>query len=509
MPYGHDRIDRGLAPPPLQEPALSQSRQTGPNAPPHVHPPRKPVHRVPVGGAGRSRTPSPSRFEFEPKSPGSPASRDVTDSSGHLRPMSTIGMVTSTDSPGGAGGVPARNPYASSSHPLPYPSGGPPEQSTASTRPQGITRPGNQEHSVPTTESEVPRQHRPWQPYTHDENEYTSAESVQTVPGAPIRPKQSPAGGQAMSGATGEPNMMSLNQPVAPLSVDRHYASGSDPSLSQPDAVKPAPMSQSQMPPPPPQPRTGPYGSPIMNHADRTAQRRSGSVHSSSSGLSGSAPLHAVSSGPAATPAAGPPGSAPGAVQQQSAQNSKASSTIHSRNSVSSRVSGSSGMVNAELGVGIGSAYVKEMRRRSATAWSDVSSKVWGLPIGTSPKGSRPPMSSSSLQSSNAYLRRAMHIKHSHLTPRLLASEVDEDDEDNLGSAFGPRPASVADSGNHLKTPSQVSGVGTDEVSLKASPVIPTAATPNLSRASSTSSTKSVDEGVGKIRLFVANPDSD
>ncbi|CAN6670993.1 hypothetical protein TRVA0_044S00254 [Trichomonascus vanleenenianus] len=192
-----------------------------------------------------------------------------------------------------------------------------------------------------------------------------------------------------------------------------------------------------------------------------------------------------------------------------------------SHSSLSSRHSRQS-----DLGVGTGSAYVKELRKRSATAWCDVPAKVWGLPIGIAGKNS----SGSGVSPSQAYLKKAMDIRHSHLQPRLLASEV-EDDEEELSSptnstrgAIGAGGASTAPapSTGIVRTPmlDQSSIQSAEETSSGKGETLTTTTTNTTnninaspgtrSRApSESSSIHSVEEEVGKIRLFVANPDSD
>lgn len=151
----------------------------------------------------------------------------------------------------------------------------------------------------------------------------------------------------------------------------------------------------------------------------------------------------------------------------------------HSRlNSTSSRFSRSSTSSESmpSHSKNSGSFYVRELKRRAATLWCDIPPSVWGLPIGlvdtshltlhASPNGTYtagPPLpNSSNSNSSNGNgttsssgsgnavgghffpgssnntsngsksksFNPAVDIRHSHLTPRLLASEVGDDADD-------------------------------------------------------------------------------
>lgn len=184
------------------------------------------------------------------------------------------------------------------------------------------------------------------------------------------------------------------------------------------------------------------------------------------------------------------------------------------------------------------SAYVKELRRRSATAYSEVSARQWGLPIGISsvaPLSSSSTMAStkSSKSSNGPTFRRTMDIRHTHLQPRLLASEVDDDDEDDIADLQSP-VSSVSGGGQGISTSSitgatttgtttqsstphthttnnsTASVVLTDQDTTDTNPATDSSPKPSRrSRASSSSSSLDIDEGVGKLKLFVANPDSD
>jgi hypothetical protein len=245
--------------------------------------------------------------------------------------------------------------------------------------------------------------------------------------------------------------------------------------------------------------------------------RRSASIHSTSSGTSMSQPIYMNAI----------PTMNNGRQQQQQhapqlSQNSFQSATTHSRgNSVSSHASRRSvgaPSTRPEIpGMGVNSRYVREIKHKTATVWCDVPSKVWGLPVGMSPKNNGPSTTTQTyaVSSKTNYLKRAMDIRHSHLTPRLLASEVDEEDDGihniNTNNSTSTRTSSV-----DMNRPAST----TDMTPMGARPTIdeePQDRVINdidmsprpLSRAPSVSSTKSVEEDVGKIRLFVANPDED
>jgi hypothetical protein len=199
-------------------------------------------------------------------------------------------------------------------------------------------------------------------------------------------------------------------------------------------------------------------------------------------------------------------------ASQQHQQNRK---RISSRfNSISSR---SSSLVptitndfNTHSNVS-GSFYVHELRRRSATSWCDIPASVWGVPIGIA--------ENAMLQSNNgdsgkvnrpAFMshRRTMDIRHSHLTPRLLASEATEDESDVI-SLVGDR-----------STPG-IKPIDNDTPSIKSNPTNPTQqqqqqsqqpsapSSPALQHKNSAESVKSLEQGFQRIKLFVANPDSD
>lgn len=181
--------------------------------------------------------------------------------------------------------------------------------------------------------------------------------------------------------------------------------------------------------------------------------------------------------------------------------------------------------------------YVHELRRRSATVWCDIPATVWGIPIGIAENTNRKslPVSARAM----AAQRRTMDIRHSHLTPRLLASEAADDDEPsspnvsrsgstasggvirpfNSASAavslYGSGGTGTEDTMSIRSGPSkssslsQFASVASDGPSQSSGNSPKQQAYPTRSRSGSESSVKSIEEGTQKIRLFVANPDSD
>lgn len=191
-----------------------------------------------------------------------------------------------------------------------------------------------------------------------------------------------------------------------------------------------------------------------------------------------------------------------------------------------------------------GCSYVQELRRQAAATWCDIPPSVWGVPIGIADAallpsrnpisgdgGTKKRLSLSRGQSSNSQ-RRLMDIRHSHLAPRLLASEIDDDDDLNS-------PTSVALSNNSNTTEEGDGGIGSfprresalglsiltkavgagstlapsSGTTPSSASVSPESQSPvkservDLFRSGSLSSMKSVEEGTRKIKLFVANPD--
>lgn len=202
-----------------------------------------------------------------------------------------------------------------------------------------------------------------------------------------------------------------------------------------------------------------------------------------------------------------------------------------------------------------GSFYVHEMRRRSAATWCDIPPAVWGIPIGiadgamladrtssraasvSSGSGKKRLSLSRSATTASSVQRRVMDIRHSHLTPRLLASEIDEDDQNSATSASNANGSAVEDADSGISRNGSLSygggcgGGGT--LGLHVTPTVATTdststeslaiASPEASgqdgsflklpagqsrsRSGSVSSGKSVEEGPRKAKLFVANPD--
>lgn len=170
-----------------------------------------------------------------------------------------------------------------------------------------------------------------------------------------------------------------------------------------------------------------------------------------------------------------------------------------------------------------GSFYVHELRRRSATTWCDIPASVWGVPIGIAEAASL----KSSLASRQMSQRRTIDIRHSHLAPRLLASEADDSDYDGAsinttieGMASGT--VSRSESSSALKIPESIIESASDVASIKSSATLSSPRLPDSepqqtgsnnprsrSRSPSVDSVKSIEEGTQRIRLFVANPDAD
>lgn len=115
------------------------------------------------------------------------------------------------------------------------------------------------------------------------------------------------------------------------------------------------------------------------------------------------------------------------------------------------------------MGIGTGSAYVRFLRLSARESW--LPTRIQRLPVGMRPQDGmrKPPVS-------QALLRKAMDIRYAHLQPRMLASEVNDDDEPDAST-------SSPDGQNRLS-------------------------------GCSSRSEDSVHEDVGKIKLFVANPDN-
>lgn len=218
-----------------------------------------------------------------------------------------------------------------------------------------------------------------------------------------------------------------------------------------------------------------------------------------------------------------------GSVSSQMSRNSQVSRASHASRPSSELAQNS--MVS-------GSFYVHELRRRSAATWCDIPATVWGVPIGIADESMLSSSQSGAMNSSGKKMlslsrsgttsssqRRVMDIRHSHLTPRLLASEIDDDGEDSPTSAgnFNSPSADYSESevsrnsslshGSTLalgipSNPNTIStGAGAADLSLLTERRVPSASPPELSRTPSASSVKSLEETTKHIKLFVANPD--
>lgn len=107
--------------------------------------------------------------------------------------------------------------------------------------------------------------------------------------------------------------------------------------------------------------------------------------------------------------------------------------------------------------------------------------------------------------------RRTMDIRHSHLTPRLLASEAAEDENDAI-SLSGDRstPGIIPiDSDTASIKSNSINSTQQQQQQQQQSQQVPLPSSPALQRKNSTESVKSLEQGFQRIKLFVANPDSD
>ncbi|QNQ01045.1 hypothetical protein B0I73DRAFT_130560 [Yarrowia lipolytica] len=186
--------------------------------------------------------------------------------------------------------------------------------------------------------------------------------------------------------------------------------------------------------------------------------------------------------------------------------------------STTSQVSQKGRISNSDYpALGVESQYVRALRKRTASAWCEVPSKVWGLPLGISDKAGKKFNKNMDMRYA-AGLKRTMDIRHSHLKPRLLASEVDDDDgkrssshTDMPSSMHAPSIHSMSRFDNRSIISHDDDVDGRSSVSLVSAPqesTPPPAVPASRGRAASDSSQESVQE-VRRIHLFVANPDSD
>lgn len=186
--------------------------------------------------------------------------------------------------------------------------------------------------------------------------------------------------------------------------------------------------------------------------------------------------------------------------------------------STTSQISQKGGIANSDYpALGVESQYVRALRKRTASAWCEVPSKVWGLPLGISDKAGKKFNKNMDMRYA-AGLKRTMDIRHSHLKPRLLASEVDDDDGkrntshvDMPSSMHAPSIHSMSRYDNRSIISHEEDVDGRSSVSLVSAPqesTPPPTVPSSRARAASDSSQDSVQE-VRRIHLFVANPDSD
>lgn len=125
---------------------------------------------------------------------------------------------------------------------------------------------------------------------------------------------------------------------------------------------------------------------------------------------------------------------------------------------------------DAAIGVGTGSEYVRKLRIGAAETTAP--KRPTRLPIGINAS-----MTKARLRAPPEFLSKAMDIRYMHLQPRMLASEVDDDD-------IGPTHSSPAQTNASSQTTER-------DAKQPESP------------------SESVIEDMGKIKLFVANPDDD
>ncbi|KAH3677645.1 hypothetical protein WICMUC_001748 [Wickerhamomyces mucosus] len=155
--------------------------------------------------------------------------------------------------------------------------------------------------------------------------------------------------------------------------------------------------------------------------------------------------------------------------------------------------------------------YVERLRLSSGTANSDVSSTVWGLPIGISDSDDLKKSSTLNLRSKYKRAQRPnmIDLKHGKIKPRLLASEIDEDeDEDTVGSLLNSRGSVELE---RLKTTNTTSTVISPSRSILGSPNKDSIARGNFSsEKTDIGRSGTILESSGpksRLTLFIANPD--
>lgn len=140
---------------------------------------------------------------------------------------------------------------------------------------------------------------------------------------------------------------------------------------------------------------------------------------------------------------------------------------------------------DANLGIGVGSAYVHRMRADAGE--THISRQPMTLPVGLRRTAKSAPMTVKP-----EFLRRAIDIRYTHLPQRMLEKEVDDDDDDQDDTGVRHDP--------HVH-----------QLSSERPSVTESLDSPRDSAIShrSSSPVDSIIEQTGKIKLFVANPGND
>ncbi|CDK25656.1 unnamed protein product [Kuraishia capsulata CBS 1993] len=156
-------------------------------------------------------------------------------------------------------------------------------------------------------------------------------------------------------------------------------------------------------------------------------------------------------------------------------------------------------------GLGIRSAYVAALRKKAGTAYSEKSKQSASLPIAIRPHSSATKthtktLSKSSSDSWRKSILSSADIKHGTLKPRLLASEVDDDDDVSSGIVTPLTPPTVETPGEQLRK------LQTGRSILETAQ--PANSTNGLNRQSSIRSTFTYRPSEPGLKLFIANPDT-